>query len=566
MKIRHIEINNFRGIKNLTWAINKDIVCLIGPGDSTKTTILDAIDVTLTSQYNYQFDDGDFYNCNTDNDIDIKLTIGDLPDYMLSEFKYGLYMRGWNYEEGLTDEPNKDGYENVLTIRLTVDKSLEPEWLLFTERKMEEKYLSNKQRDSFGLRRVSDYVDKHLSWGKGSALNKITDELKTENINDLMVHALRAARKEITLDKNDKINGTIKIANDSAKDFGVPQKSDYKANVDTKALMLGYSSIILTEEEVPLRLLGKGSKKLLATGLQMNSIVDGAIILIDEIETALEPNRICRLLRTIKEKNKGQFFITSHSDTVVSELGGNDLVVVRNKDGVTKCLNLSEEINGTIRKVPYGVFSKKVFIGEGKTEEGFLRKLESHWVSEGNTNFTYNGVSVIQGGGNTFFKIANDFQELGYTASCLIDTDIIKNNKDSEKEIEELKAKGVVIFNWEDNKSIEERIILDLPIEALQELIDFLFNNFGEGILQSLIGDKYNSTWGKEIVEWESKGFPENEYRISIGKSLKTKDKWLKNNSGGEKLAEIVINYLDKIKDKNSYKVIEEIKNWIYEG
>ena len=43
VRIVQIEIRNFRGIRKLDWNPSPGMNCLIGPGDSTKTTILDAI-------------------------------------------------------------------------------------------------------------------------------------------------------------------------------------------------------------------------------------------------------------------------------------------------------------------------------------------------------------------------------------------------------------------------------------------------------------------------------------------------------------------------------------------
>jgi len=44
MKIRHIKIERFRGIRELDWRVGGEFVCLVGPEDSTKTTILDAVE------------------------------------------------------------------------------------------------------------------------------------------------------------------------------------------------------------------------------------------------------------------------------------------------------------------------------------------------------------------------------------------------------------------------------------------------------------------------------------------------------------------------------------------
>jgi putative ATP-dependent endonuclease of the OLD family len=56
-RIRRIIIANFRCIKQLTWVPSPGVNCLIGPGDSGKSTILDAIDYCLGARRNLQFSD-----------------------------------------------------------------------------------------------------------------------------------------------------------------------------------------------------------------------------------------------------------------------------------------------------------------------------------------------------------------------------------------------------------------------------------------------------------------------------------------------------------------------------
>ncbi len=42
-RIFELEIKNYRGIKQFSERFDKDIICLIGWGDTGKTTILEAI-------------------------------------------------------------------------------------------------------------------------------------------------------------------------------------------------------------------------------------------------------------------------------------------------------------------------------------------------------------------------------------------------------------------------------------------------------------------------------------------------------------------------------------------
>ncbi|MDQ7976109.1 ATP-binding protein [Paraburkholderia sp. SARCC-3016] len=54
-RIRKIEILNFRGIQRMDWCPAPGINCLIGPGDSGKSTVLDAVDLCLGARRNVQF-------------------------------------------------------------------------------------------------------------------------------------------------------------------------------------------------------------------------------------------------------------------------------------------------------------------------------------------------------------------------------------------------------------------------------------------------------------------------------------------------------------------------------
>lgn len=144
MQIRHIKVNNFRGIRQTEWTVNSSIACLIGPGDSTKSTILDAIEFTLSSRWNLSFDDSDFYSADVSNPIEIIVTVGQVPNELLSDEKFGLYTRGWSRKDGIHDEP-AEGDEFVLSIRLRVDSNLEPEWTVINDRDNEGRKISSKE-------------------------------------------------------------------------------------------------------------------------------------------------------------------------------------------------------------------------------------------------------------------------------------------------------------------------------------------------------------------------------------------------------------------------------------
>ncbi len=136
MKLTNIEIKNFRGIKhaNVLFPAQSRIVCLIGSGDSGKSTLLNAIEWVLWPSWNLIAKDTDFYNCDTGESIEITASITDLPKNLIKEDKFGLYLRDFkkSLDEG-NDEPDENGTK-ILTVRLTIDETLEPKWEVITNR------------------------------------------------------------------------------------------------------------------------------------------------------------------------------------------------------------------------------------------------------------------------------------------------------------------------------------------------------------------------------------------------------------------------------------------------
>ena len=109
MRIANLEIHNFRGIKscNLDFPVESRVICLIGAGDSTKSTILKAIEWNLWPTWNLVACDNDFYNGDTNSPIIIRGTFTEIPDALLAEDKFGLYLRsnGTELNPDVNDEP-----------------------------------------------------------------------------------------------------------------------------------------------------------------------------------------------------------------------------------------------------------------------------------------------------------------------------------------------------------------------------------------------------------------------------------------------------------------------------
>jgi predicted ATP-dependent endonuclease of OLD family len=186
MKIVAVDIDRFRGIQHLRLKTDAFFVCLVGPGDSTKTTILRAIELTLTSQRNIVFYDTDFFDADVRQPIRIEVTLTGLPSELITERKFGRWIKGYTSGHIIRDEPQGNDAE-ALTIRLEVDDSLEPQWLVVNERLPEGVRISSYDRARIGVSRIGDYSDWQLGWSQGSILSRLMDE--QENVHSVLALA-----------------------------------------------------------------------------------------------------------------------------------------------------------------------------------------------------------------------------------------------------------------------------------------------------------------------------------------------------------------------------------------
>lgn len=393
MYIKRLKINNFRGIKELNWKLDKKFICLIGPGDSTKTTILVAIEWALYPYWNINVSDYDFYDCNVENNINIEVTIGDFPEEFLKEENFGLYLRKDVDNEVDNDEPDSDN-EAFLTIRLSINKYYEQEWFVINNRS-EGKKISVKDRAKLSVGRIGENFYKDFNLGRNSVLKKYGDSF------DELDKSLIDVYREIDNSVKDISNSTLSnIANNIStvtEEYAISPQNGFNTKIDFRNSEIGYSNINIYDGNVPLQLNGTGTKRLMSSALNINSLNPNSIVLIDEIEYGLEPYRLRRLIRNLKSKNSnGQVIFTSHSPISIVEVTSDNIVICRSSNGTTTCTDVPSDLQDVIRAIPEALLSKKVLITEGKTEFGLIRSLDQKW-QEDNKNIEYYGVSIVEG-------------------------------------------------------------------------------------------------------------------------------------------------------------------------
>jgi len=554
-------------MQHMEWSIRSPITCRMGPGNSTKTTILDAIEHALTPRWSVSFEDCDFYQGDTVNPIEILVTVGQLPDGLVTERKFGLYLRGWDAEKGIRDEPEEDD-EHVLSIRLRVDDSLEPEWTVVNDRDPEGRRISSRDRELLGVTRLGAYVDRHLSWGRGSALSRLTSDRSGASC--IITEAHRRAQEAARDGMVDELQSVAELAQAIASQLGVRPGDNYVPGLDPRAISIGVGAISIHEGNIPLRQDGLGNRRLIGLGLQLLCLKDGAMLLIDEVEHALEPHRIRHLLRKFQElacldnPSAGQVVMTSHSPTVVVELASEKLCVVRSEKGKTHVREVGSILQSTARSVPEALLGRKVLVCEGNTEIGLCRALESYWVDEqGKPPLAYVGAVLVDGGGDAAPKRALELARLSYDVCLFVDSDKLE---ELNPNIRKLRTDSVRVVHWEGSVAIEERIALDLPWEALKDMVALAATIGGhESVFDSICArlKVKQADIGSNVDAWLQRDISEERIRKAIGASAKEKG-WFKRIDHGEDLGRIVVAELAKIPDKDLRLKVDQLDKWLY--
>lgn len=552
-KIHSLKILNYRGIKEFEQEFkDSDFICLIGRGDSGKTTILHAINAVLTPNWNYTFNDTDFHNGNLNHPIEIEVSLYDLPIELLTDSKYGLYKRLLNNHGEIFDDLTQNDSEqnkDVLTIKLIVSEDLEPKWYVINNRPNQEDIeIRAIDRAKLNVFLISDFIDRHFSWSKGSPLYSLLREEKIDDETDeIITKAYREAKNSIDTKSFTSFDDALKKIKNAASTLGLSIENT-TTSIDFKNTFIKEGNVSLHENNIPFRMKGKGSKRLVSMAIQLELAEQGGIILIDELEQGLEPDRAKFLAKKLKDKGDGQVFCTSHSRDVLVELKAEDIFLMNKSEN--KLIQFDNSFQGVIRGNPEAFFAKKVIICEGATEVGICRALNDFRRINDDDNLSSLGIAIVNGTGSGFIDYCEKFSEAGFDVCVFCDSDDggINNKK------EDLVSQNITIVDTEENNAIENQLFKDLPWDKCLDLLNYAVEEKTEQHI--LLVTAKNSIDELKVDSLEN--------RALLGTKAKDK-RWFKRTDHGEYLGELWFESLDNLEGKRLKNQYEDLKNWIEE-
>jgi energy-coupling factor transporter ATP-binding protein EcfA2 len=567
MRLRHLSIKNFRGVRELDWSLDANFAVLIGPGDSGKSTVLDAVALAASPRWNPLFTDADFFGGDPKTPVLIEATFVGLPATLTREDLFGHLLRGVGTDGLLHPEPGPQ-HDVALTVRLKIDSALEPTWEIVRAPDSEGIRITATSRAQFGVFQLSDEGSQHLRWGRASALSRLGE---TGEIGPALVDAHRAARAAVFALPPPGLSAGADAAGKAIKRIGGASLTDPRPGLDPAAGQRA-ASLVLHDGDVPASGLGLGSRRLAGIAFELEAADEQSIALIDEVEIGLEPHRLRHLIRRLKQREPGgQVILSTHSPVVVEEVAVTDLYLVRRDSAKTRIRQVPAAIEGlgsaepqaTTRGGAAAMLARRVVVCEGPTEVGLCRALFHDWDAAESVPAALAGAVSRDGRGSEAPTKAECLAELGYEVALLVDDDLSarKDQRAYAKAVSAAIARGAVRLTWSSGMATEDQIARSLPASAVQDLlvlaVELNESDDPEVSVRAAVAarlDWNGDLEGLDPVDWcRQTGSTGPEVRAAIGVAAREK-RWFKSQSRGQRLGELVAAALPALSDSDPLK------------
>ncbi|HUA78599.1 MAG TPA: AAA family ATPase [Acetobacteraceae bacterium] len=482
--IRLLRIERFRGIEKLEWRPAPGLNVIVGPGDSCKSTILEAIGALFSSAPNMSISEFDYFRREIDKGFEIEAALAVGDGSILKSDKFPLPpLRGWR-EGQLTDLPDEGDAEAVMVCRLTGTPDQETIYEVIGADEETRVPLSRALRQRVGLMRIgiADRWDRDLRLVQGGALDRYMEgpQLRLSILQAILntpIHDRLGEKPKEALGRIDEQFRKHSLPHPVRLGLvGTPGVS-LSASV---GLMIGRND----ESALPLPAWGTGTRRL-AT-LELASIVadSASLAVVDEPESGLEPYRQRAFIGELSRGGKRQAFITTHAPAVLSEGAGLSAVISRINvapappEGEAKqaapgkqaalaraprahelTALVGTEIGWLLKSHPEAVLARLPVICEGITEEGFTTRLLTAKFGEG---FPVRGIFCVDGAGHDrALAISKALLKAGFQIAVVADDEGRKDG--SWEEI----GRQAALLRWESGAALEHAVLGALPDHVL---------------------------------------------------------------------------------------------------
>lgn len=526
MQIRRIKVQRYRGLNDFTWCPGPGVNCLIGPGDSGKSTVLAAISLLLAPYPAIACSEFDFHRRQVADGFEIEGVITAPPDAVIAGERCAPFVRGW-LDGAVTDLPDEGGAEPVLVCRVrgTPDMEAIHEIVLAAG----EMPFSVGLRRKLMLSRLSgeERASRDLRIGSGSVLDRYLGRL---DIRPALHQAVATASQQLALptEVSDSMRGLTELFGKA----GLPDALHLGLVPAPGTSLSGMVTLMRGEDPataIPLAMSGTGTRQLALLEMSSSLAGENPILVVDEPERGLEPYRQRAAARRLSDLvgEEGQAFVTTHSPYVLRCMPED--AIWRLRDSSSAIRFEGTHIVKLLRDDPAAFFAPVPVFCEGVTEIGLL-DVVLRKVLDGPLDAA--GVHLINGGGQPkVLDMIRAFADAGVPCAGFLD------EENFDPVIRRSLAERCTLFIWNGAVNVEDAVTRFLPLEHLPRILEWA--EVAKDIQQRHLADQLTAELGGE----KTRDFAElvavhgeEAVRRSLY-SVMSKRRWFKSEVGGAVLA-----------------------------
>lgn len=536
MNIRGIWIKRWMGLEAFEWQPSPGINCLIGPGDSGKSSLLAAISLLLSPRPANAASEFDYFKRRVSEGFEIRAALADFDPSISSAMRVPAF-QGWKSGK-LADLPDEDGAEPVLVVRVRGTPELEVVHEIEYPSN-EVAHFSVAARQKLLLARVGggDRAIRELRLGQGSLLDRHVGKV---DLRASLSAAVANASSELKLPEY--ATSSVEELKQLFEKSGLP--GDLSLGIITPygsslISLIGLLSGADPKEAIPLFLAGAGTRQMVLFRLTMALAKQKPLLVLDEPETGLEPYRQNALIKEVRELvgEQGQAFLTTHSPTILRGLHSGEVYRLTGSENPVRLQgNCVERL---LRRAPDAFLAALPVLMEGETELGAIPEiLAAKAADKGLGDLEAMGCSFADGSGQPgALQEASELLNLGLSCGVFVD------NEDTHAGTRAaLAANPKCAFgSWDGTKNIEAAVALHLPLDEIPKVLALAasVNSKKENDYIQALNGELGKPGRKALPDLVSE-YGESTVRLALA-SVMSERAWFKKRSRGVELGRLLL-------------------------
>lgn len=395
MYIKKIKIEGFKTFRTFELQLNKHLNIIVGDNETGKSTLLEAINLVLSSQLdgrNIQYELNPYiFNSDMVKGYFAAFNNGEnaSPPHILIEVYFDdgqssdlTKLKGTNNSAGedcpglyLKVELNEDFIDNFIGyIRESETPDILPTeyyttvWRSFADNSVATRNLPFRAR----------IIDTSLSRGHlvpNKYISRIISDVLEDNQRLLLSTAYRKLKHSFMGEEGiEKINESLEATK------GDVTTKKLTVAMDMSARSTWDSSITAHLDDIPFDSVGKGEQCRVQIKLAIEAAGDSNVLLIEEPENHLSHSNMYKLIEEISQRGANrQIVLTTHSNFVLNKLGIDNLKLLSPSGDTMTMIDLSPDTKEYFMKLPGHdtlrlILSKRTILVEGPSDELIVQK------------------------------------------------------------------------------------------------------------------------------------------------------------------------------------------------